>query len=94
MSERRKDFAKSKKTIPTAARGDAEWRSAVWSLLWQWISGIWGGEICLWGGQVGERSALMGSVRLFSPVALPAKSENRNGNCDHAVEIRFQRSPV
>ena len=35
-----------------------------------------GGEICLWGGQVGDRNALMGSVYLSTcSVVLTTKSE-------------------
>ena len=62
MSARRKGYAKRKGEIPPAARGDAKWRGAAWRLPWQWISGIWFGAQCHGGGQVGERSALMGSV--------------------------------
>ena len=39
------------------------------------------------GGQIGERSALMGYVRLFHLVSLPAKNENINGNCDRRGDI-------
>ena len=60
------DFTKRKENILPAARGDTEWRGAVWSLPWWWIIGIWGGSLFLWGGQVGEQSALRGSTR-FSP---------------------------
>ena len=45
------------------------------------VGGI--GARCCGAGTVGERSALIVSVRL-SPyyVVLPKKSENRNGNCE------------
>ena len=46
-----------------------------------------GGCDCRRGGPVGERSALMGSVRLSpSSVVLPAKIENINGNFELGCE--------
>ena len=76
VSERRKYFEKRTEKIPAVARGDTEWSGAAWSLPSQWISGRGGGEQCLWGGQFGKRSALMGSAHLsLCSVVLPAKSE-------------------
>ena len=72
---------------PAACRGDGEWEHEKQrgSYLGKGYNRkVWGGgSDCLWGGQVGERSVLVGSVQ-FSPsyVVLPAKSDNRNGNCD------------
>ena len=38
-------------------------------------------------GPVGERSAIMGSVRLsLCSVGMPAKIENRTGNCGQGCE--------
>ena len=62
MSERRKDFMKHKENIPPAARGNAEWCGATWILPWWQIIGRWVGEICSWGGKIGERSGLMVSA--------------------------------
>ena len=47
----------------------------------------WGGARCIRGGNVGERSTLVGSACL-SPcsIVLSAKSENRNGNCDRGCK--------
>ena len=90
MNELRKYFAKRKEKIPAVACGDAEWRSAAWSLPCRWIIGIWGGEKCLSGGQVGERSALMGSARLYPCyVLLPAKV--RNGNFERGCKGKSTR---
>ena len=78
VSAQRKGLAQCKEKFPQAERGDAKWRSArvVLAYLGRGIIGIWGGARCIWGGQVGEWSAIMGSARL-SPcsVVLPAKSE-------------------
>ena len=66
---------KLKENIPPAAHSDAEWSRAAWILPWQWIIGIWGRAQCLWGVQVGERSAIMGSA-LLSPCSVYPASEN------------------
>ena len=87
--------------VPPAARGDdAEWEQAQQSGYYLWWGdkrGVWGwGYNCRRGGTVGERSSLMISAHLspFS-VVLPAKSENRNGNCEQGLEgSRFRRSWV
>ena len=55
---------KRKGDIFPAARGNAKWRGAAWSLPWWWISGRWFGAQCHGGGKVGERITLMVFARL------------------------------
>ena len=88
-------FVKRKEKNPLEARGNAKWCGVVWSLPWQWISGIWGGDRCLCCWQAGERRALMGSV-LISPccVVLPVKNWEMANLSKDASESRFQRRKV
>ena len=70
------DFEKRKENIPPEARGDAKWRGMVWRLTLRWIRGIWVGEECFRGVQVGKRFALMGSARLFPcSIVLPSREK-------------------
>ena len=72
--------------IPPAARGDAEWRGAAWSLPCQWISGRCSRAQCLWGGRVRYRSALMGYAWLSPcyvvPPAKKTEKENHERGCE------------
>ena len=85
----RTDFSSNvKENVPPAERrGGKEWaqeKQCGYYIGQGYKRKIWGGgSDFLWGGQVGERSALVGSARLSpSSVVLPDKSDNRNGYCE------------
>ena len=61
--------------VPPEACSDTKWHSAACSLTCRLITGIWGGARYLWGGQVGERIALMGSARLSTCSVVPPARE-------------------
>ena len=83
MSECRKGFAKPKGDIIPAARGDAKWRGAVWSLPWRWISVemVWGVMPWGWVGWGAEHSH-----RIFASFPLFCFENGRNGNCETVSE--------
>ena len=74
MSAWRNDIAKRKEKILPAARSDAEWHGAAWSLPWRWEMLDWVGLNVSGVARLGI-GASSWDLHDFPLVVLPAKSE-------------------